>query len=226
MEHMINEKLISNLSFPDYRVKNFQFLPEKKELKIDVDGAWLDIKSGIPLGPGFVFFRNWNSLFIRALDGKTDSWHNIEILKYDILDEINDFTVENTVITLSGFGKKTHKWIEWRVENPEIIAQFRDLREYSLEILLNRSATEDERGDAAFDLHRFEDKESIQALMEVASDPSENRLVLKYSAESLGKIFSKGNFYDQKLIDQLTPRAREIVYDIIKNKNPSLLKNS
>jgi hypothetical protein len=215
-KYEIDTTLLKYLSFPDYPITNFEFLSEKKVLKINVKAAWLDINSGISLGPGFLLFRNWTSLTIQEFDG--GRWQNLEFSESDILDEINEFTVEDSVICFSGSAKKTHKWIEWRVENSEISAEFHDLKSYSLGCLLNKNASQDERGEAAFDLHRFEDIESIQALIQVASDPSESKLVVKYCAESLGTIFSKGNLYDQKLIDRLTPQAKEIVNDIIRNK--------
>jgi hypothetical protein len=224
MQHIINKNLIKHLSFPDYFVTNWEFILEKKILKIDIEAAWLDIDSGIPLGPGFLLLRDWKNLTIRKLEPHIQEWYTLDYSNFEVLEDICEFKEENSIFYISGFGKTSGWWVEWQVESPKIMAQFYDLKPYALNILLDKYAANEERTGAAISLHRFEDLEVVQALAQVASDPTENIVLIKYSADSLGKIFSKGNLYDQKLIDQLTPRARKIVNDIIRDKNPSLLK--
>lgn len=77
-----------------------------------------------------------------------------------------------------------------------------------VEILLDKSARPDERDDAAIDLGGFDDNQSYQALVKIASDPSELEILHWSCAESIGQIWKRRGNYDDEVFAKLTPAAR------------------
>lgn len=55
-------------------------------------------------------------------------------------------------------------------------------------VLLDKTAREDERDDAAMDLGSYPTKEALEALFKVAIDTTENDIILDSCGESLGEI--------------------------------------
>ena len=54
-----------------------------------------------------------------------------------------------------------------------------------IDVLLDKTAREDERGDAAIDLRVHKDVRALDALTKIASDPNEDDVIIDNCAESL-----------------------------------------
>lgn len=89
-------------------------------------------------------------------------------------------------------------------------------------VLLDSSAREDERDDAAMDLGRYDDDKALAALAGVASNFAENETVLDSCGESTGKILVKKQKYDKNLLDSLAPIAKNAAQSFIKEVKPEL----
>jgi len=92
-----------------------------------------------------------------------------------------------------------------------------------IDILSDKNAREDERGDAAIDLRCYEDKRAIEALFEVASNPQEDDVIADNAAESLGDLCVKMHFFDEKKILKMPSFTQKIVVGYILSHNPSLI---
>jgi hypothetical protein len=95
-----------------------------------------------------------------------------------------------------------------------------------IDILLDSSAREDERGDAAIDLRNYAELRTLEALTKVASDPNEDFIILDNCAESIGEICTKMNFFDEILFEKMTPSAQKITFQYIKITKPELISES
>jgi hypothetical protein len=91
-----------------------------------------------------------------------------------------------------------------------------------IEILLDKSAREDEREDAAMDLRQFNDIRVLRALFKVASDPDEEFLFSDCS-ESIAEICTAMNYFDENSFRKLVPYAQKIVFQMIMARNPTLI---
>lgn len=74
--------------------------------------------------------------------------------------------------------------------------------------LLDYSAREDERDDAAMDLGEFDDDRALNALSQVASNPNEKDLVLNSCGESIAEILVKKGQYNQGILNKIAPTAQ------------------
>lgn len=89
--------------------------------------------------------------------------------------------------------------------------------------LLDKTARDDERDDAAMDLGRVNHDRSLSALLQIASDPNEDEMVLDSCGESIAQILVMRGRYDQKIIEKLAPIAKNAAYAFIKETKPELL---
>jgi hypothetical protein len=94
-----------------------------------------------------------------------------------------------------------------------------------IEILLDKNAREDERDDAAIDLRLYKDIRALEALTKVASDPTENTILIDGCAESIGEICVGLNFFDEESFGKLHPLAQDRVFHYINHHKPTLIKN-
>lgn len=90
-----------------------------------------------------------------------------------------------------------------------------DKVERLINILLDNTARENERDDAAMDLGMFNDDRALAALLQVASNPHENKMILDSCGVSIGEILIKKEQYDLAVLDQLAPIAKEAAYFFI-----------
>jgi hypothetical protein len=90
-------------------------------------------------------------------------------------------------------------------------------------ILLDRTARIDERDDAAMYLGRSNDDAALSALLNVASDPGEDELVLASSGESLAQIFVRSGRLAPAWLVELTPVALHEVIPWVIRAHPDLL---
>jgi|ERR1700722_12790756 len=94
-----------------------------------------------------------------------------------------------------------------------------------VEVLLDVNARIDERDDAAMDLgEEFDDEVVLNALIQVAIDPGEIDMILNSCGESIGKIWIKKNYFDEKIYKNLTKDARDGIYCVVKYRKPAWVK--
>ncbi|MBA3958487.1 MAG: hypothetical protein H0X51_08890 [Parachlamydiaceae bacterium] len=120
----LDEMMMRSLSFPDFNVEKMEFLPEKKILKVFVEGAWLEIDGGTALGKGVLFFNDWDVLSINRYDPILEKWNEIEISNSEELRDLCEVKFFNSNISLCGFGKWVGQWLEWKITNAKMHAQF------------------------------------------------------------------------------------------------------
>lgn len=125
LKKTLDEIHIRNLSFPDFDVEKMQFSPEKKTLKIYVEGAWLDEdEGGGELGNGVLFFSNWEFIEIKRFEYITKNWCQVEEVDPEFLKDICEFKFLNSSVALCGFGGKSGEWLEWKITNSKMYAEF------------------------------------------------------------------------------------------------------
>ena len=90
-------------------------------------------------------------------------------------------------------------------------------------ILLDRTAREDERHDAAMDIGAYNDDRALNILTRLGSDPSEDNLILDACGESLAEILVVRNEFRREVIEGLTPIAKKMAYAYIKDAKPEWL---
>src|SRR3989339_1677488 len=90
-----------------------------------------------------------------------------------------------------------------------------------IEILLDRTASLDERDDAAMDLGECNDLRALSALVKIASKPSVNdHHILDVCGESIARILVKQNDLRNDFIDELPHKIKEEVLLLVKSKKP------
>lgn len=95
--------------------------------------------------------------------------------------------------------------------------------ELLIKILLDKTAREDERDDAALDLRNFNDLKALQALSIVASDPNEAVSIVDNCAESFAQICVNLKFFDKEQFLKLIPFAQKIVFDFVMYYSPEII---
>ncbi len=100
----------------------------------------------------------------------------------------------------------------------------KDRTKQLIEVLLDRTAREDERDDAAMDLGDYKDLRALDALVKIASDPKEDEMVVDSCAESIGEICVALKYFDEESFKKMVPFAQRIVFGIIMARNPELIK--
>src|ERR1700679_663894 len=100
----------------------------------------------------------------------------------------------------------------------------KDQVEPLIDVLLDKSAREDERSDAAIDLRKYKDFRAVEALTKIASDPNEYALVIDNCAESIAEICIGMNKFDENLFEKMVPYAQIIVFRCIMARNPEIIK--
>jgi hypothetical protein len=96
--------------------------------------------------------------------------------------------------------------------------------ELLIDILLDKTAREDERDDAAIDLREYPNSCVLEALVNVASDPFENIAMIDNCAESIGEICITIHYFDEEFFKKLISFAQNIVFGFIMSHNPEIIK--
>ncbi len=99
----------------------------------------------------------------------------------------------------------------------------KDQIELLINILLDKTAREDERDDAAIDLGRYLDLRALNALIKIASDPTEDKFIMDNCAESIGEICIGLDWFDPIQFDSLIPVVQRIVFHQIMASKPDLI---
>ncbi len=122
---ILDENIIKNLSFPDFDIEKIAFFPEKKILKIFIEGAWLEVDGGSLLGKGVLCFYDWADFSISRFDPYIKNWSKVEELtNVEPLKDLCEMKFANSIIYLYGFGKQIGYWMEWKIQKPKMYAEF------------------------------------------------------------------------------------------------------
>lgn len=95
-----------------------------------------------------------------------------------------------------------------------------------IDILLDKTAEEAERGDAAIDLRAYKDVRALKALIAIASDPAEDDVIVDNCAESVGEICVAMNIFNENSFRNMIPFAQKIVFCFIMAHKPELINQS
>jgi len=121
----LDEDAMESLSFPDFDIEKVEFSHEKKILKIFIDGAWLNINGGSLLGKGVLCFKDWANLSISRFDPYTKNWSNMnELTIVEPLKDLCEIKFANSTVYLCGFGRQSSHWMEWKLQHPQMHAEF------------------------------------------------------------------------------------------------------
>lgn len=99
-----------------------------------------------------------------------------------------------------------------------------DKKNLLIGILLDKTASDYERDDAAMYLAKYNDDSVTKALLIIASNPNDNETVLETCGETLGLIWLDQNMFNKKAYDLLTRIARHGAYTFIKANKPEWVK--
>lgn len=121
---ILNDKTMKYLSFPDMSVNEMVFDPIKTELTIFVEGAFLDTNDGGILGPGVVKFNDWSDIQIRRFNYKSKEWKLLKLNDIGYLQDLCEVFLENSKVSLCGFGKSSGKWLQWDIFDSTMYAEF------------------------------------------------------------------------------------------------------
>ncbi|WP_114165803.1 hypothetical protein [Exiguobacterium sp. TNDT2] len=92
-----------------------------------------------------------------------------------------------------------------------------------IEILLDKTASDADRDDAAIDLGDISDDEEVEvALLTVANDEGTDEMIRASCGESLARIWVRQNQVSREKLALLTGIALEEAVGIIKNENLDL----
>ena len=92
-----------------------------------------------------------------------------------------------------------------------------------IDVLLDKTAREDERGDAAIDLRTHKDIRALDALIKIASDPDEDDVIVDNCAESIGHLYVAMNFFNEDAFMNMLPFSQRIVFFFIMTHSPKLI---
>ncbi len=116
--------VLKEISFPDVRVEKMEFLPNEKMLKVSINRASLDIGEGTLLGKGVLFFYNWENISIRKYDTPTKEWSDLDPYRAETLVDLCETTFFDSNVSLCGFSKESGQWLEWKIINTQMHAEF------------------------------------------------------------------------------------------------------
>lgn len=122
----LDEKMMQYLSFPDMQVEKMEFEPQNKRLDILVNGAFLDVNNIGILGRGVLHFNDWESISIRRFDPFSEEWLETDNVEPEELKDLCEVCFTSSDVSLCGFGKTIGNWLEWKIKNTKMRAEFRD----------------------------------------------------------------------------------------------------
>ena len=95
-----------------------------------------------------------------------------------------------------------------------------------ISVLRDRTARLDERDDAALDLAQYDEPEALHALIRVASDQSDDELLLDSCGQSIAEIWARLGIVENAVLLALTPTARRILLGTLEARAPHLIPPS
>lgn len=89
-----------------------------------------------------------------------------------------------------------------------------------VDILLDPTAREDEKDDAAMDLGDYDDEQALNVLLKVARDPKECQMVIASSGEAIARILVRRNEYRPDILGSLYGVAKMEAEGFIRAEKP------
>ncbi len=90
-----------------------------------MSGAWFPLNDGVMLGQGVLYFKKWRDLVISVFVINDNKPIYIDTdASVDELKDLCEVKFCDSTIFLSGFGKKTGQWMEWKIVDPVMYAEF------------------------------------------------------------------------------------------------------
>ena len=117
---------VTNLSFPDCVVFDFQYDGQSQVLKVSVDGAWLDGADYEFIPSGSLLIDKFARVEIRQYEGASDGWHSAT--QDDTLIALDEVEFAPRVVALRS-TKTTGLWTEWRLSSRESEISFSVIKE-------------------------------------------------------------------------------------------------
>jgi HEAT repeat protein len=74
------------------------------------------------------------------------------------------------------------------------------------------------------DLGQFNDDRALNALIQIASNPQEDWIILDACGESIGEILVKREEFQKEILDKLVPDVKDIAVGYIRRRKPEWLK--
>jgi hypothetical protein len=100
------------LSLNDFEVVGCVLDEDRRYLKIETDGAFLDVNDGLFFDKSDIHLVGWESIILKVFYHKEGVWVEKK-LGYDCLREVCEFEVAgNRSVLVRGFGRKTGHWEE------------------------------------------------------------------------------------------------------------------
>lgn len=90
-----------------------------------------------------------------------------------------------------------------------------DTKQELIKLLLDKTADDSDRDDAAIDLAAYDDDDVISALVSVAEDPNSDEMICSTCGESLGTIWLRKGSVDGNLLNKIRPEAQREVMGLI-----------
>lgn len=100
----------------------------------------------------------------------------------------------------------------------------RDIVDLLIAILVDKTAREDERHDAAMDIGAYNDDRALNVLTRLASDPREDSIILDACGESLAEILVARNEFKKDILEGLTPTAKRMACAYFRDTKPDWIK--
>ncbi len=94
-----------------------------------------------------------------------------------------------------------------------------------IQVLMDLTAREDEREDAAMDLGQCNDDRALDALIHVGSNPLENYFILDACGESIAEILIDRNEFKKGVEKILVSRAQRVYMRCISEYKPEWSMN-
>lgn len=121
---ILDEKIMQNLSFPDFEIEKIEYSFKEKKIKNFIEGAWLNINGGFQLGRGVLYFNDWENFSMNRFDPYTENWSYLNESTIELLKDICEVKFSDSTVYLYGFGKQTGHWIEWKFQKAKMHAEF------------------------------------------------------------------------------------------------------
>lgn len=110
MSHTINMPMVTALTFPDFPILDFSLEDGARRLRIEMEGAWLDLDGGREIGRGKLIIEGWSDMSVSRFDH--DAWVEIADPLEESLKDICEVEIGPTT-TLSGFSARTGLWTRY-----------------------------------------------------------------------------------------------------------------
>lgn len=109
-------EVIQHLSFPDFDVLKMGCDLKERELRILIEGAYLDVSPPRELSDVELVFSDWDSISVRTYH---DDWKTVIPNGDAYLKDISEAGFSADEVLLCGFGAQVG-WLEWRIINPKM----------------------------------------------------------------------------------------------------------